>query len=189
MKIINTKKVILLYFFIFLLSCKAQQLPLNSDLKNIPANAYVKDINNELAPYLGIYKATFQGNETVLYLTKIENKLVDYGDQKFYRDAIVIRYIVKNSSGTILQDTQNNNSKIELFSIGTRPYQNAVIFSYSGTNCNVGWGKIILKKINDSQITWEYRPNDIILDDNKCPSGTDINIYLPETKDLIFTKQ
>jgi len=51
------------------------------------------------------------------------------------------------------------------------------------------WGSIELKKISSTQISWEYRPNDIILDDSKCPLGTDIKIYLPETKDLIFTKQ
>jgi hypothetical protein len=190
MKAKNTKKIVIfLSLFIYFSYCKGQQLPLNTDLKNIPMNAYLKDLNNELSPYLGTYKANFQGNETILYLTKTENKLVDYGDQKFYRDAIIIKYIVKNSSGTVLQDTKNTTSKIEFFSIGTRPYQNSVIFSYSGTNCNVGWGKVILKKLNDNQITWEYRPNDIILDDSKCPQGTDINIYLPETKDLIFTKQ
>lgn len=33
-------------------------------------------------------------------------------------DALVIKYIVKNSSGAILQDTQNNNiPNIELYSI------------------------------------------------------------------------
>ncbi|AKK72126.1 DUF6705 family protein [Chryseobacterium gallinarum] len=191
METINTKTKILFFLFtISVFSCKAQQLPLNTSLKNIPMNAYVKDLNNELYQYTGAYKTNFQGKEIILHITKEENKLMDYGDQKFYRDALVIKYIVKNSSGTVLQDTKNNaTSKIDFFSIGTKPDQNKITFSYSGTNCNVGWGKIILKKINDTQISWEYRPNDIILDDSKCPPGTDINIYLPETKDLIFTKQ
>lgn len=175
---------------IFIISCKSQTLPLNTELFNIPQNAYLKDLNNELIPYIGTYKAAFQGNDITLYITKVESKLMDYGNQKFYRDALIIKYIVKNSSGVILQDTENNNiPNIELYSISTRPYQNSVIMSYSGTNCGVGWGKIILKKINSTQLSWEYRPNDIILDSSKCPNGTDINIYLPETKDLIFTKQ
>lgn len=190
MKIISLK-IALILSLIFTISCKSQTLPLNTALIDIPQNAYLKDINNELIPYIGTYKANFQGNEITLYITKEENKLMDYGDQKFYRDALAIKYIVKNSSGVVLQDTNNTNNtpKIELYSIGTRPYQNSVIFFYSGTNCRVGWGKIILKKLNPTQISWEYRPNDIILDDSRCPPGTDINIYLPETKDLIFTKQ
>lgn len=31
--------------------------------------------DNELAPYIGIYKANFQGNEISLFITKIEDKL------------------------------------------------------------------------------------------------------------------
>lgn len=190
MKIINIKTIILFSFFLSFLSCKAQILPLNTSMTDIPLNAHVKDTNNELTPYIGIYRANFQGKEITLYITKEEDKLTKRLQKNFYRDALVIKYIVKNSTGTILQDTKNNNiPNIELYSIGTRPNQNSVIMSYSGTNCGVGWGKIIMKKINPTQLSWEYRPNDIILDNSKCPQGTDINIYLPETKDLIFTKQ
>ncbi|KMQ68685.1 hypothetical protein ACM39_05155 [Chryseobacterium sp. FH2] len=173
------------------LFCKAQQIfPLNTALNDIPANAYIKDSNNELAPYTGIFRANFQGKDITLYITKIENKLQKSSQKNYYSDVLDIKYIVKNSSGIVLQDTKNNNiSQIDLFSIGTKPYDNSAIFFYSGTNCSVGWGKIILKKINATQLSWEYRPNDIILDSSKCPSGTDINIYLPETKGLIFTKQ
>ncbi|MCE4067630.1 hypothetical protein LXM63_21255 [Chryseobacterium gleum] len=190
MKTTNIKTIILFSFFISFLSCKAQILPLNTSMTDIPLNAHVKDTNNELTPYIGIYRANFQGKEITLYITKEEDKLTKRLQKNFYRDALVIKYIVKNSTGIILQDTKNNNiPDIELYSIGTKPYQNSVIMSYSGTNCGVGWGKIIIKKINSTQLSWEYRPNDIILDSSKCPSGTDINIYLPETKDLIFTKQ
>ncbi|MDC8106721.1 MULTISPECIES: DUF6705 family protein [Chryseobacterium] len=189
MKIVNLKTVILFIFFIGVFSCKSQALPLNTDLKDIPANAYLKDTNNELPPYIGTYKANFQGKEITLYITKVEKKL-QKSSKKFYSDILDIKYIVKNSSGVILQDTKSNStSKIELYSIGIKSYNNSIIFFYSGTNCRVGWGKIILTKINSTQLSWEYKPNDIILDDSKCAQGTDINIYLPETKGLIFTKQ
>jgi len=189
MKIINLKIAILLTS-LFITSCKAQTLPLNTELDNIPANAHVKDLNNELAPYVGTYKASFQGKEITLFITKENDKLEKSSHKNYFQDALVIRYIVKDSSGNILQDTQNNSTlKIELYSIATRPSKNSVIFYYSGTNCGVGWGDIFLKKINSIQISWEYRPDDIILDDSKCPPGTDINIYLPEAKDLLFTKQ
>lgn len=49
--------------------------------------------------------------------------------------------------GTIVQDTKNNTiPNIELYSIGTRPNQNPVIMSYSGTNC-YRLGKNYIKKI------------------------------------------
>ncbi|AZB23751.1 hypothetical protein EG339_03485 [Chryseobacterium bernardetii] len=190
MKTINIKTTIIFSLFISFLSCKAQTLPLNISMADIPHNAHVKDTNNELTPYIGIYRANFQGKEITLYITKEEDKPTKRLQKNFYRDALVIKYIVKNSIGTIVQDTKNNTiPNIELYSIGTRPNQNSVIMSYSGTNCGVGWGKIILKKINSTQLSWQYKPNDIVLDSSKCPPGTDINIYLPETKDLIFTKQ
>ena len=190
MKVINIKILIFLSLLTNILSCKSQVLPLSTNLEETPANAYKKDLNNELPPYVGTYKANFQGKEITLYITKIENVLQKSSKKNYYSDVLDIKYIVKNSSGTVLQDTKNNsNPKIRLFSIKPRADINSIIFFYSGTNCRVGWGEIILKKIDGTQVSWEYRPNDIILDNSKCPNGTDINIYLPETKDLIFTKQ
>lgn len=189
MSTINIKTIILFSFLVSFLSCKAQVLPLNTATSNIPQNATVKDLNNELNSFVGIYKANFQGNEIILYITKEENKLVKRIGKQFYRDALVIKYLVKNSAGILLQDTQNNNiPNIYIYSTKMKS-QDSVILIYSGTNCGVGWGDIYLKKISATQISWEYRPDDIILDDSKCSPGTDINIYLPETKDLIFTKQ
>ncbi|MFS4431077.1 DUF6705 family protein [Chryseobacterium sp. S90] len=191
MKTIYNKIAVILILFLSLISCKAQQtFPLNSDYEEIPQNSYLKDLNNELTPYVGTYKTNFNGKEIMLFITKQEDKLEQSAQKNYYMDALIVKYIVKNSSGNILQDTQNDtSSKIELYSIGTKPTKNEIIFVYSGTNCHVGWGKIILKKVNVTQISWEYRPNDITTTESKCPSTLDTTIYLPETKDLIFTKQ
>ncbi|CAD7798568.1 hypothetical protein CHRY9390_00355 [Chryseobacterium aquaeductus] len=183
----------LLFAFILIInmiSCKAQNLPLNTAFSTIPNGAYLKDTNNELVPYVGTYKANFNGNEITLFITKQENKLEESAQKNYYMDALIVKYIVKNSTGTILQDTQNNNLyNIELYSIGTNPNKNAITFYYSGTNCSVGWGDIYLKKLNTAQISWEYRPDDIVTTADKCPPSLNTTIYLPETKDLIFTKQ
>lgn len=171
-------------------SCKAQTLPLNTSFLDIPNGAYVKDTNNELNPYIGTYKANFNGNEITLFINKQEHKLEESSQKNYYIDALVIKYIVKNSSGIVLQDTQNNNLNIAaLYSIDIDSTENTISFVYSGTNCNVGFGGIKLKKINTTQISWEYRPNDITTTAAKCPPTLDTTIYLPETKDLIFTKQ
>jgi hypothetical protein len=146
MKIIKLKITIIL-ILLFVVSCKAQTLPLNTTLSDIPANAYLKDINNELFPYVGTYKANFQGKEITLYIAKEEGKLEVRSKKQFYRDALVVKYIVKNSNGVILQDTKNNNvPKIELYSIAVRSSKNTIIFYYSGTNCRVGWGDVFLKR-------------------------------------------
>ncbi|ANF51848.1 hypothetical protein A0O34_15605 [Chryseobacterium glaciei] len=194
MKTINIKTIILFSFFISFFSCKAQEHPLNTDFRNLPDYSYLRDLNNELNPYIGTYTSTYNGNNITIYINKQEKKLKSFGSQKFYKDVLSIKFIVKNSSGNVLQDTQNMNFDINqirhtIFSTMINPYHNLVMFSYGGTNCGVGWGSIYLKKLNLNQLSWEYRPNDMILDSSKCPNGTNINIYLPETKDLIFTKQ
>ncbi|GAA5092715.1 hypothetical protein GCM10023210_22050 [Chryseobacterium ginsengisoli] len=173
-----------------LMSCKAQNLPLSTPFLSIPNGAYIKDTNSELNPYVGIYKTIFNGNEITLFITKQENKLENTGQKSYYVDVLMVKYIVKNSAGVILQDTQNNNLyDIKLYSTKIRPAKNAVHLIYSGTNCSVGWGDVFLKKINSTQISWEYRPDDITTTAAKCPPTLDTTIYLPETKDLIFTKQ
>ncbi|WP_449388537.1 DUF6705 family protein [Chryseobacterium lineare] len=130
------------------LCCKAQQYPLNTDYDDIANNSYLKDLNNELDPYIGVYKANYNGKEIILYITKVNNKLEKRPNKVFYRDVLIIKYIVKNSSGTTLQDTQNNNlqtNRISSFRI--RSYDSTVLLSYEGTNCRVGCGTILLKKI------------------------------------------
>ncbi|WP_294224886.1 DUF6705 family protein [uncultured Chryseobacterium sp.] len=180
-----------LFLMVFVAAyCKSQQiLPLNTALDNIPNNAQVKDLNNELNPYIGTYKANFQGNEVTLFITKEENKLEKRMNKQFYRDALIVKYIVKNTSGLILQDTQNNSYNInKLNSTKIRNSQNLVELNYSGTNCGIGWGIIKLKKINSTQISWDYEPNSTSIGED-CPTNADKTIYLPETDNLIFTKQ
>ncbi|WP_079243287.1 hypothetical protein [Chryseobacterium indologenes] len=183
-------KTLMMCFIINILLCSAQTLPLNTPLQNIPNNAHLKDTNNELIQDVGTYKANFNGKEITLFITKQDDKLEQNSQKSYYMDALIVKYIVKNSAGVILQDTMNNNlSNIEFYSYYTRPNQNTIIFYYGGTNCHVGWGDIYLKKVNSSQISWEYRPDDITTTESKCSSTLDTTIYLPETKDLIFTKQ
>ncbi|GAA4153755.1 hypothetical protein GCM10022217_09890 [Chryseobacterium ginsenosidimutans] len=160
---------------------------MNTALDDIPNNAHIKDLNNELNSFIGTYKANFEGNEITLLITKEENKLEKRINKQFYRDALVIKYIVKNISGSILQNTQNSSSN-QLYSIGTSPSENSVILYYYGTNCGVGWGKVTLKKLNSTQISWDYNPNSTSIGDD-CPANADKTVYLPETDNLIFTKQ
>ncbi|SKB59472.1 hypothetical protein SAMN05660477_00100 [Soonwooa buanensis] len=183
------KTAVLFSLFIASVSCTAQTLPLNTYLDDIPNNAYVKDLDNELKAYTGVYEASFENKKITLYLTKQENKIEKSINKTYFMDALVVKYVVKNASDSVLQDTKNiTSNNNQLYSIATRAAQNEVTLLYSGTNCSVGWGVVILKKLNANQLSWEYRPNDIILDDATCPPGIDLTIYLPETKDLIFTK-
>lgn len=189
------KKILLLIIIIIATFCKAQQeYPLRTDYTEIPNYSYLKDTNNELSSFVGAYEATYQDKKITLFINKLTHKFFDNSQYKHYKDVLSVRYIIKNSSGHIVQDTQGMNLPEQqlrhaIYSMWVEDNGNKLLLYYGGTNCGVGWGSIILKKLNDTQISWEYRPNDIILDDSRCTPGTDINIYLPETKNLIFTKQ
>ena len=187
------RNIILCIGVFVVLSCKAQQnsLPLNTLMDDIPQGAYVKDLNNELNPYIGVYKANYKGNEITLFINKVEHKFEKRTNKDYFMDVLDVKYIVKNSSGLVLQNTSGGNfPNIELYSLGVNSNDNSVTFYYSGTNCKVGWGSINLKKLNSTQLSWEYYPNSRIITDATCPPGTDTTVYLPVTDDeLIFTKQ
>lgn len=183
-------KIIFSLAIINIISCKAQQYPLNTLMENIPQGAYVKDFNNELNPYIGIYKTNFDGNEITLFITKQENKYTKRVNKTYFMDVLVIKYIIKNSSGQTLQDTQNNINQLNTIeSIRSRPNQNTVILYYGGTNCGVGWGRIFLKRLSATQISWFYGANDTIIDDQNCLGNPDTTVYLPDEENIIFTKQ
>uniref|UniRef100_UPI0025C41373 DUF6705 family protein n=1 Tax=Chryseobacterium sp. TaxID=1871047 RepID=UPI0025C41373 len=175
---------------ISLITCKAQQVyPLNTYYEDVPDYSYMKDLNNELIPYVGTYKAIHNGNEIILIITKEDKKLQEILNKKFYEDVLHVKYTVKDiATGTILDDNLNPTSsdKKEIESMGTNVLDNnSLSLSYDGTKCGIGWGKIILKKINNIQFTWDYRPNSRVFSGNDCPDSKNIKVYLPYTKNLI----
>ncbi|WP_294205054.1 DUF6705 family protein [uncultured Chryseobacterium sp.] len=190
------KKILIVKSALFLTTaCKAQQIyPLKTDYTEIPQNSYLKDIQNELDFYVGKWKANFNGNTMTIFITKEIHRFFNGTKYKYYKDVLSVRYIIQNSSNVVLQDTQSlsftpEQIKHSIYSQWAEDNGNTILLYYGGTNCGVGWGNVSLKKISSTQLSWEYIPNSTIIDNVKCPPGTDTTIYLPETKDLIFTKQ
>jgi len=65
--------------FILLLSTvtsKCQIYPLNTFFEDVPDYSYMKDLDNILSQYEGTYKANYNGNEVILYITKEEKNLL-----------------------------------------------------------------------------------------------------------------
>jgi len=188
------KILAVLYLLTNMTFCKAQTYPLKTDYTEIPNNSHLKDVNNELNNFIGNWVGNYNGNEIKLFITKENDKYFKRGSHIFYKDILSVRYIIKEANGIVLQDTQNmslqNNQIIHTaYSLWTDNNGNLVKLYYGGTNCGIGWGEIILKKLTATKISWEYNPNSSLIDDDTCPPGTDKTVYLPETKDLIFTKQ
>jgi len=184
------KNMFLLTIILLSFSCKAQQTyPLDTDYKKISDYSYLKDINNDLVPYIGTWKATFDNKEITITVDKVDHHLYNFRIKKFYQDVLFIRYSIKNSQGTILKSTMNLEvTKSVIESSMTFPNQ-IITFTYIGGDCGFGWGDISLKLVDATHIKWNYRPDDVILTNINCPNGADTTIYLPQTKDLVFTKQ
>lgn len=171
---------------------KAQQTyPLNTFPDDVPSGSYMKDLDNELIPFVGTWVADFGGKTISLLITRQERKIFKMPKTSdfYYQDALNINYTVKGSNGVELQNNNNVQYEYDRKAITSMFINNGIVnFYYTGTNCGVGWGSINLKKISNTEVSWTYLPNDTVLTTKNCQGNPDITIYLPETKNLIFTK-
>ncbi|WP_333597533.1 DUF6705 family protein [Chryseobacterium flavum] len=187
-------KQIIYILTLFFFSCKAQQqvFPLNTYAENVPINSYFKDLKNELDSYIGIWNASFEDKMITLNISKQLEIPIKLFGKNFYRDQLFTRYEIKKND-VILESTLNkdftNDIGLSIKSVLTQDNGKSVILLFSGGNCSVGIGTITLKKINASQFSWGYYPGTIATNDITCPPDRDYTIYLPETENLIFTKQ
>lgn len=193
----NILKILTLIICILgLIQCNAQQvLPLNTSTLNVPAGTHFKDLNNEFDYYLGTWKSNYQNKIITLSITKVNNKPFEMWSKNYYHDQIIVRYEIKNTNGIVLQTTLNrifsdeNDVHLLIESSGTESNGNILNLLFAGGNCSVGIGEIILKKINSTQFYWSYYPGSTTRNDITCPPSLDYTIYLPETENLVFTKQ
>ncbi|SFN15829.1 hypothetical protein SAMN05421594_1440 [Chryseobacterium oleae] len=181
-------------FILFFFSCKAQEqtFPLKTYAENIPINSYFKDLNDDLNFYTGTWTASFHDKTIILKIVKQIKQPIEFFNKNYYRDQLFVRYEVKKS-GMILESTLDknftNDSKLSVKSAYPDENGNKVTLLFSGGNCSVGIGTIVFKKINDTQFYWGYYPGTTTSNDITCPPDRDYNIYLPETENLVFTKQ
>lgn len=182
----------ILLFCLVLISCKAQQVfPLNTSAYSSPNNSYFKDTNNELDSYEGTWKASFKEKVILLKITKELKIPFVIWDKNNFRDRLLVRYEIKNNNDLVLESSLNNdfNTKVKLLIEGSDTENGLIKLLFAGGNCNVGMGEITLKKINDTQFYWNYYPGTTTRNNINCPPNLDYKIYLPETENLIFTKQ
>ncbi|WP_144283910.1 DUF6705 family protein [Chryseobacterium echinoideorum] len=106
------KNIILFTILLLTLSCKAQIYPLNTSPSDVPDNGYIKDTNNELDKYVGVWKGSWNGKTVYLELRKIK-----YYSQmgKLYMDRIFGERKIINSGGVVEIDriTNFNNEDSE----------------------------------------------------------------------------
>ena len=195
MKNVFLTNIIILVLIFNALSCKAQQeYPINTMPMNISNDSYIRDYNNELDPFTGVFKTFYADKEITLDISKnVKKRFTRNGltVSHYYKDALIIKFLIKDSSGSILQNTLNSTDEERHFISNTivLTSKNIVKFYYTGADCGIGWGNIEIKKINSNQISWSYYPNSTSLNSINCPNPINTKVYLPETENLVFTKQ
>ncbi|HCA09933.1 DUF6705 family protein [Chryseobacterium sp.] len=184
------KNLFLFILFCVSISCKAQIYPLRT-YTEVPANAYIQDINNELIPYEGTWKGTWNGKTVYIYLKRFKNYFTHLENNPYYNDILVGKFKIQDSSGTILFDSSNltdENAKIKgsrFFSApNTRYTLNYIDSDFCNTSGNVS---ISFTDTTKTKLSWNlnFRSNMITTDCQYYNTG--IPEVLP--KEILLTKQ
>ncbi|MBT2622441.1 DUF6705 family protein [Chryseobacterium sp. ISL-6] len=183
------KILILLALHFILLSC-AQIFPLNTNT-DVPNNSYIKDLNNELLPYEGTWSGIWNNKTFFLNLKRVKKYMDHKENNPYYKDVIVGRFKVLNSSGNILYDNTglvDQDTKIEGigFIKNTSKY---TLFYVDPDICNIS-GNIYIDFVNTSntQLNWKFMDTTDIID-SSCQYYNSNPFPQPLPKNVILTKQ
>ncbi|KNB62984.1 DUF6705 family protein [Chryseobacterium sp. Hurlbut01] len=184
------KNILLSLLIGITVSCNAQIYPLRT-YQEIPENSYLKDTNNELPTYEGVWTATW--NNKIIYVTlkKITYKYESY--LKEYRDVLIGKFKVTDSNGVILFDNTNlsdNESKI----VGTffRKSDNKYYLVYSDKDLCGRSGNILINftDATKTKLQWQYSQDENFIEPdcfyyNYAPQ----DYPQPLPKNIVLTKQ
>ncbi|WP_294218062.1 DUF6705 family protein [uncultured Chryseobacterium sp.] len=183
------KILIIISIHLILLSC-AQVYPLNTNT-DIPTDPYIKDLNNELIPYEGTWKGTWDNKTIFIYFKKI-NKYMDHRENNpYYKDILIGKFKVINSNGQVLFDNTNlsdNDAKIE----GGGFIKNSLkyLLSYNDPDiCGMtGWVYITFNDAAKTKLNWKFTDTTDIMD-SSCQYYNANPFSKPLPKEIILTKQ
>ncbi len=181
------KNIFLLILFVLGISCKAQIYPLRT-YTEIPENAYLKDTNNELADYEGIWKGTWDNKTISIVFKKIVNKYNE--NLKYYKDYLIAKFKVIDMNGNVLFDNINlTDEQAKIRGGGVKKIDDKYSLMYNDSSlCNTsGVININFTDSTKTKLDWKYfYRNEIITSD--CPYYN-TSIPQPLPKEIILTKQ
>lgn len=186
--------------FLIALSCKAQIVPLEQKESFIHANhgtpegTYFKDTNHLFDKYVGTWKGTYNNKEYTFYITKHTTAKETY--LKSTEDEILVRYLITNPDGSIVEDTRNLPDNDGLVMTGKKfgPKFDYYNMSYDGRESLCGQnGTLTLRPKEGNQMILyiiqqgEYLGGTWLAD---CPQGRVASPFPHISKGLIrLTKQ
>jgi len=184
------KNIFLLVLILITVSCKSQIYSLKSHVPT-PENAYLKDIDNDLPHYEGVWKGTWDNKIIYVTFDKIIYKYIPSINQ--YYDMLIGRFKVTDLNGTILFDNSNvldENVKIQ----GTRFRKQDGKYSliYIDMELCERSGKILINFTDStkSQLRWSYSQDENFIEpDCFYYSWAPQDYPQPLPNNIILTKQ
>ena len=191
------KLFFLILFFLLNLSINAQNTIsldqayqyINSN-EGIPDNvSYIKDINNKLDPFIGIWKGSYDNK---VFEIKFEKKIND-GNSDLFWDRLYGRLLVKNSiNGAVVFNSMSNNLADTGVMSGFTFQRNTYMLDFVyKSECN-DVGMVYIEKSNNipNSITLYFNRNSNLIYDmsSQCPNYKNYNTLLPSNK-ITLTKQ
>ena len=86
------KKIFLFIAFAVIISCKSQTYPLRTYGIDYPKDSYVKDINNELQSYEGMWKGSWNNKTFFISFKKIKYYKSFLDSRSYYADILVGKF-------------------------------------------------------------------------------------------------
>jgi len=189
------KNIILTFIILLSFSCKAQSTisleqayEYSKSDDGIPETVTsVKDINNRLNQFVGIWKGTYGGKS---YEFHFEKKL-NFGNYSVKWDQLIGRIIVKNSSGVIIYN--NLSEPEEDISFWGKNFQHrSYVMHFVGNYDCLESGDVFIETLpsNPNQMTLYYSQDKdgLITSQSQCPNFSTFVSLLPKDK-MTLTKQ
>ncbi|PTS95532.1 hypothetical protein DBR27_17000 [Flavobacterium sp. HMWF030] len=179
------------------LSCKAQQivsvekvLEYRKAGNGVPDGVYFKDVNGLLNKYLGTWKGSVDNKKYTFVITKYTN----YRSRGISQDELLIRYLIMDSSGKIIEDTRNLLDTSPYVIKGDYFSETGSYYTsdYMGKNPECGQsGTVYISLPNNSanaQMKLVLMPDRDLMEVQKCPGQKVAEQILP-IKSIFLAKQ
>ncbi|MFC6267176.1 DUF6705 family protein [Frigoriflavimonas asaccharolytica] len=185
-------KTILFLLLITTISCKSQIFPLNTNLDDVPYNGYIKDLDNELDKYVGIWVGNWNGKTLSIEFKKVKDHR-NHPQYPYYKDRIFGERKVVSSNGVVEIDRITNFDFDSPEIRGPfRSYSGEEKFLFSPKNMCRKRVSLYIKSFTTTQMTlhFEYEPSYY---DADCQHNAyeqqygDFPVNFP--KDIVLTKQ
>jgi len=188
-----------LYYLILILttlSCKAQILPLENCVNyidqedtGIPENiTYIKDVNNLLNKYIGVWIGNYDNKAYELRITKTTTH-----DDGISVDELRVKHKITDNNGNVIEDTTTLQDDNYLVISGMHIGRSGSYFlNYIGNEADCGqFGTMLISvgynNSNNNMRLGLHIGRDIITAD--CPNGAATQIFPSEGQGMTLVKQ